>query len=199
MIVNSIIFEKLSYLIQYYKDPIRGIPIDSGIYYWVYWPDFDPLTINSAGLNKVLLEYTERTLFFKETLKGRYKFEAEIREQGYPTNGNLFGLSPSNTLKLNNYLNLPAHRILFHEFFKEVCFSRPFYVGKAKNLRSRLATQHFKSTTEVVPEIDAALIPYSDIYVGYKIIPDPNDEDMNTIFEEILSRRVKPGLTKKPN
>lgn len=199
MIVNSIRFEKLSYFKQYYADDINGIPKESGIYYWVFWPDFDPNMTTALNLSSLLKDYSDKTLYFKEILTGRYKFEAEVRELGYPANGNLFGLSPSKTIKLNNYLATASNRVLFHEFFKEVCFARPFYIGKANNLRTRLASQHFKGLTEVIPEIDGAGINYSDIWVGYKIIPDPNDEDINTIFEEILSRRIKPGLTKKPN
>ena len=199
MLFNSITFEKLSFFLQYYKDPIKGIPAESGIYYWVYWPDFDPITTNPILLDKLLLEYSKKTLFFKEVVKGPYKFEAEIREQGYRDNGNLFGLSPSKTKKLINYFNTQANRIFFHEFFKEVCFTRPFYVGKAKDLQNRLGSQHFKRTTEILDEIDKAVINYSDIWVGYKKIFDPNNDEINTIFEEIMSRKVKPGFTKKPN
>lgn len=199
MLYNGITFEKLSYWLQYYADPINGIPEDSGIYYWVYWPEFDPKTITVPQLQQQLLDYTNRGLFFKETLKGRYKFEGEIREQGFPSNGNLFGLSPSKSLKLVNFFGTSANLQFFSDFFREVCFSRPFYVGKANNLRTRLAQQHFKSTTDVVPEIDDVKISYTDIWVGYKLIPDPNNDDINNIFEEIFSRRIKPGLTKKPN
>lgn len=199
MIYNGIVFERLSYFLQYYSDPINGIPEVSGIYYWVYWPDFDAVLITVPQLQSKLLDYSNRGLFFKEILTGKYKFEAEIREQGYPNNGNLFGLSPSKTVKLITFLGDQTNRLFFNEFFKEVCFSRPFYVGKANNLRKRLAQQHFRSLTEVIPEIDLAKIDYTDIWVGYKLIPDPNSEDINNIFEEIFSRRIKPGLTKKPN
>ncbi|WP_324755575.1 GIY-YIG nuclease family protein [Sphingobacterium thalpophilum] len=199
MIVNSIYFERLSFWKQYYRDTVNGIPEKSGIYYWVYWPDFDAKIINENDLSNLLRDYSQRHLFFKESLKGRYKFEADIYEQGYPNNGNLFGLPFSKATKLINYFKDYSNRVLFHEFFKEVCFSRPFYVGKAKNLRNRLGNQHFKETTEVLPEITSSNINFSDIWVGYKIIPDPGNEDINTIFEEILSRKVKPGLTLKPN
>jgi len=199
MVFNSITFERLSFFKQYFADPVNGIPEKSGIYYWVYWPDFDHLSTAPTALNQLLYDYSQRALVFKESLKGLYKFEAEIKEQGYPDNGKLFGLSPSKALKLNNYFLDVNHRKLFRDFFQEVCFSRPFYIGKAKNLRNRLALQHFKYLTEVLNEIDSAAINHSDIWVGIKVIPDPGSDDINTIFEEILSRRIKPGLTKKPN
>jgi hypothetical protein len=200
VIVNNVInYERLSYLIQYYDDALNGIPESSGIYYWVYWPDFEYSSISTQDLTDKLLEFTTRSLFFKEVIRGPYKFEAEIREQTYPSNGNFFGLSHSKQNKLLAYLNLEDNKRIFHDFFKEVCFSRPFYIGKANNLRRRLVSQHFKGKTEVLPEIDGLSINYSDIWVGFKIIDDPNDEGLNNIFEEILSRKIKPGLTKKPN
>lgn len=200
MVIDTLIkYEKLAYLKDYYDDPISGIPEESGIYYWVFWPDFDPKAISEQDLIDKLLNYTKNSLFFKETVRGPYKFEAEIREQTYKLNGNLFGLSNSKHFKLINYLKDPTNKQSFCDFFKEVCFSRPFYVGKANNLRTRLVGQHFKGLTEILPEIDKLAINYSDIWVGYKVIHDTTKTGLNNIFEEILSRRIKPGLTKKPN
>jgi hypothetical protein len=199
MIYNGIIFQKLSFWEQYYDDPIDGIPTVSGIYYWVYWPEINASVASEITIKTVVDEYVSKSLLFSEEAKGKYKFHAVIKEQGYPENGELFGLSPSKSAKLYNYLRTPTHRQLFIDFFKELCMSRPFYVGKASNLRSRLASQHFKSTTEVIPEIDSLKISHTDIWVGYKVIPDPGSDDISTIFEEIFSRKIKPGLTKKPN
>jgi hypothetical protein len=199
MIYNSIKFEKLSFWEQYYKDPLDGIPNQSGIYYWVYYPEINAVTSDENQIKLLIDKYVSKSLLFSEEAKGLYKFHAIISEQSYPINGEMFGLSHAKSLKLYNYLKTPSNRIFFAEFFKELCFTRPFYVGKANNLRSRLATQHFKSLTEVVPEIDKLTISHTDIWVGYKLVPDPSSDDVNNIFEEIFSRRIKPGLTKKPN
>jgi len=198
---NGIPFEKLSYLKQFYKDPNNGIPVDSGVYYWVYWPDFDKQKITVSNLEKKLIEYSRKNLQFPEMLKGRYKFIAEIKEQKFDKEKDadpLFGLSESKKLSLLNYLQLRSNTITFYDFFKEICFARPFYIGKANNLRSRLAI-HFKGNTPVLPELISQKISDSDIWVGYKKIPMNVMTPMNDIFEEILSRTVKPGLTKKPN
>jgi hypothetical protein len=186
---------------QYYKDPINGIPTDSGIYFWVYWPDFDSNTITVSNLETKLIEYSSKNLQFPEELWGRYKFIAEIKEQKFDKHSSpLFGLSPSQRQKLINYLSSSRNNIRsFDEFFKEICFTRPFYVGKANNLRSRLSNYHFKSTTEVIPEITRQQIPETQIWVGYKLIPMNSNDEMNNVFEEIISRNIKPGLTKKPN
>ena len=196
---QEIIFQKLSYWLQYFDDVPNGIPTNSGIYYWVYWPQFNPSKISLQELESILLGYTQKSLFFSESLKGTYKYEAEINELGYPQNGNIFGLPPSRKAKLVDYLQNRDNLVSFHRFFKEVCFSRPFYVGKANDLRRRLVTEHFQGKTEVIPEIDKHNISYTDIWVGYRIINDPSKEGINVIFEEIFSRRIKPGLTKKPN
>lgn len=199
MVYNNITFQKLSFWEQYFNDPIDGIPVSSGIYYWVYFPEINLPTATEDTIKAKVNEYVSKSLFFSEEAIGKYKFHTVVSEQGYPANGELFGLSPSKSLRLYNYLKSPTNRQFFTDFFQELCFSRPFYVGKANNLRSRLASQHFKNLTEVLPEINRLKINHTDVWVGYKIVPDPNNDEMNNIFEEIFSRRIKPGLTKKPN
>lgn len=199
MIQNDIKFEKLTYLTKYYDDPVNGLPEKSGIYFWVYWPEFDPYKIDIDRLEEKLIEFSGKKLQFEEELHGRFKYKSVIYEQRFENNGNPFGLSPSKRIKLINYLSDKNNLESFSIFFKEVCFARPFYIGKANNLRTRLVAGHFKRKTEVIPEIEKQKIPLSEIWIGYKLIPPFENEDMNTIFEEILSRNIKPGLTKKPN
>ena len=199
---NGIIFQKLSWLQKYYDDPLNGIPSASGIYYWVYYPEFDPNAITDSDLLKLLGEYSAKSLKHTEELKGTYKYVAEIKEQGFRDSGHLFGLSPSKSRLLTDFLSLNvSNKMLFNRFFVEVCFSRPFYVGKANDLRDRLANNHFKRrSSTILQSIDDEKIGYSDIWVGTKEIPTlSTGEHLNNIFEEILSRTVKPGLTKKPN
>lgn len=200
MIYNGIKYQKLSWLKQYYADPIDGIPTDSGVYYWIYWPDFDENRITKSDLEKWLKDYSSKNLQFPETLKGTYKFIAEIREQKFDKDHDpIFGLSHSKRTKLLDYFNTRSNIINFHSFFKELCFARPLYIGKANNLRSRLVGSHFKSKSDILPEIQNQRILESQIWVGYKLIPMNASDEMNVIFEEILSRNLKPGLTKKPN
>ena len=200
MIFNGIPFEKLSYLKQFYSDPSNGIPEESGVYYWIYWPDFDPHTISIKRLEDRLQEYSKKNLQFPEILKGKYKFIAEIKEQRFDKNeAPILGLSQGKKKKLLNHFNTRQNIIDFHIFFKEICFARPFYIGKANNLRQRLVNGHFKSRSEILPELLDQKINDSDIWIGYKLIPINIDSQLNTIFEEILSRNLKPGLTKKPN
>lgn len=199
---NSITFRKLAFLQKYFDDATDGIPRQSGIYYWVYYPEFNPLTITVPTLRTLLENFTSKSLKYKEDLKGRYKYLVEVIEQGFSENGDFMGLTPSKTTDMINFLSAsPGNIGIFHTFFVEVCFSRPFYVGKANNLRDRLANKHFKRyDSEILNEIDKQTISYNDIWVGWKEIPSlATGEQINVIFEEILSRTVKPGLTKKPN
>ena len=196
---NGIPFEKLSWLLKYYDDPTNGIPITSGIYYWVYYPEFDPNLISNSDLIQLLETYSKKLLRHKEELKGTYKFIAEIKEQGFRE---LFGLSPSKGALLKNFLSLNiSNKGLFKTFFTELCFSRPFYIGKANNLRDRLSNKHFKRIdSTLLSDIDDEAIDYTDIWIGHKAIPIlSTGNHLNVIFEEILSRTIKPGLTKKPN
>jgi len=199
MIVNEIHFGNLSYLMSYFDDPIAGIPKTSGVYYWVYWPELDVSKLTLADVELKLMEYTGRSLFTSESIKGRYKFEAVVTEQWYPSNGQMFGLPLQKAQELRKFLTTPANAVVFADFFKEVCFARPFYVGKANDLQSRLGNQHFKRKTDVLSEIDTRSIPYSEIWVGWKEVKDTSVPAINNIFEEIFSRRSKPGLTEKPN
>lgn len=181
-------------------DPNNGIPELPGIYFWVYWPDFNSDFISKTALENLLVDYSSKTLQFPETLKGTYKFVAEIKEQKFDKNVDpLFGLSPSKKNQLLRYFDDRSNIKEFHAFFKEICFARPFYIGKANNLRTRLVKSHFRDKSYVVPEIRNQRINESEIWVGYKLVPMNNNDQMNVIFEEILSRNVKPGLSKKPN
>jgi len=199
MLYNGFEFNKLDFLIKNIDDPKDGIPNDYGIYQWIYWPEFDPLKISHADLMKLLLEYTVQNFYIEEEIIGRYKFHAKIWEQGFKDNSYIFGLSSTKSQELERYLRVKANLKNFSEFFKELCFVRPFYLGKADNLRSRLKN-HFDGRTNVLPEIIAKGVPQHQIWVGYKKMPYSSTEPkLNTIFEEIYSRRIKPGLTIKPN
>ncbi len=192
-------FQKLPFYEKYFDDPIDGIPKKSGVYYWVYWPTIKK-NISVQDLEKRLLEYSKSNLLFSEKMKGVYKFQAIISEQWYRDNGNVFGLSDDKKDKLLDYLKSDQKNLdFFLDYFERVCFSRPFYIGKANNLRSRLVNNHFKGKSEILKQINLCKIPTTDIHLGFELTNDDATEKVNVIFEEIFSRRIKPGLTKKPN
>jgi len=192
-------FQKLTYYEKYYANPVSGIPKESGIYYWVYWPQINS-KMSVTDVEKKLLEYTKNGLLFSEKVRGKYKYEAVINEQWYKDNGNIFGLAESKKNILINYLKADSKNLKFFvDYFERICFSRPFYIGKANNLRTRLASQHFKGKTEIMGQIVKYGIPRNDIYVGYEVVEDNAPEKVNVVLEEIFSRNVKPGITKKPN
>lgn len=196
---NDFEFNKLDYLIKNIKDPKDGIPADYGIYQWVYWPEFDPLKITHTDLMDLLQEYTKQHFHIEEEIIGRYKFHAKIWEQGFKDNANIFGLSLNKSKELERYLANRANLPAFSIFFKELCFVRPFYLGKADNLRVRLKS-HFDGKSQVLKEITAKAVPQNQIWVGYKKMTfSVTEPKLNNIFEEIYSRRIKPGLTIKPN
>ncbi len=195
---NNITFNTLSYLKFHLDDEFDKLPHRNGIYYWVYWPKFDENTITHTELVKHLTEFTDRKLSYSEQVRGTYKFSAEIEEQWFRDTGHLFGLSPSNANKLKDYLIDRASILEFSILFQELCFARPFYIGKANDLKSRLK-DHFSYKTKVLKEVEDVKIDSSHVWVGYKLIGDSKGVGLNRIFEEIFSRTFKPGLTIKPN
>jgi hypothetical protein len=199
MTINGFDFSRLDLLRKNIKDTTLGIPTDYGIYQWVYWPQFDENTITVAQLTTLIKDYSKQNFYIEEEFLGTFKFQAKIWEQGYRDNNNMFGLSDKNHKELEDYFQIRNNIIFFSSFFQEICFVKPFYIGKADNLQSRLS-QHLSSKTNVIPQIFSKGIPEINIWVGHKSInkPAPGSK-INTIFEEIYSRRVKPGLSIKPN
>lgn len=198
MLVNGFEYNKLDFLSKNIDHPVNGIPKDYGIYSWVYWPKFDENTISPNDLIDLIIEYSKNAFYIEEKFTGLYKFEGKIWEQGYRDNGNMFGLSDSKHNTLKSFFTNRNDIIVFSEFFKELCFAKPFYVGKANNLRQRLS-KHFGGKSNVLPSITIKGIMPKDIWVGYKKINAPAKSELNTIFEEIYTRKVKPGLSIKPN
>lgn len=196
---NGFDFNTLDFLRKNLKDSVLGIPTTYGIYQWVYWPEFDDKTITPTALVTLLQSYSKKNFYIEEEFTGPFKFQAKIWEQGFRENNNMFGLTDKSHKELETYFSVRANITFFSDFFKEICFIKPFYLGKADNLRLRLS-QHFAGKSAVIPQIVAKAISEKDIWVGYKEInkPAPGSK-INTIFEEIYSRRVKPGLTIKPN
>ena len=198
MIHNEAKYFKLSYLKHHLNDEFDSLSHRNGIYYWVYWPKFDQNKIGQKDLVNLIIEFSEKKLTYSEPIKGKYKFEGNIVEQGFKNNGNLFGLASKKSKVLKNYLQDSDNIKEFASFFKELCFARPFYIGKANDLKDRLKS-HFNYQSGVLDQIDKAKINHSQIWVGYKLIEDKTNSGLNVIFEEIFSRTLKPGLTKKPN
>jgi hypothetical protein len=214
MLVNGINYKRLSFLTARYKKDPALIPQKPGMYFWIFFPDFDPKTISINDFRDLMIYYTNSQPFFFEKIKGRYKYQGVIYENRFnfdfiksiqdPNATNIesktiFSLSTEKENKLLNELQSNrSHMEYFHSYFKELCFYRPFYVGKADNLFDRLE-DHFNDQTEVVPEIKRRKIKMHDIFLGYKTIPTTMQTDLNVILEEIFSKTVKPGLTLKPN
>ncbi len=195
MDVRGMKFEKLSFLNSYFEELLDA----PGMYHWVYWPSFDASTIKVSELELLLIEYSGKCLSYSEPFQGKYKFHGEIKERLFPDNGNMFGLPDKKALELRQYLTKRGNVVEFAGVFQELCFGRPFYIGKANNLRSRLKQHFARSGSEILDSIDRNTIPYSDIWVGQKIVADSIAPNINNIFEEIFSRVFKPGLTIKPN
>ena len=165
------------------SDLSKKIPNQEGIYSWVVWQKFNPKSITIDELKKILRKYTTIDLNLSENFES-YKFLVSVKENSFKDRETFFGLNKSS-------------RILLSNFLKEIYFSRPFYIGKAINLKSRLKN-HLNDNSKILELIRDSEISFNNIWVGYKKTFTTNDSEISSILEEIMQRIIKPGLTEKP-
>ncbi|TKB46332.1 GIY-YIG nuclease family protein [Thalassotalea mangrovi] len=186
--------------LEYYRQFVEDIPDKSGVYYWVYWP-FRDTDADSDDID-LLLEhiriFTITNLNLAEASNTGYKFNVIVQEIRF-SGDEIFGLNNSKKTKLLAFLKeSKRNRDYFLQFLKKISFSRPFYIGKADNLKQRLS-QHFqRRNSEILVQLENQNIRGSDVLIGYEIIENDYDQNVNVILEEIAQRIIKPGLTKRP-
>ncbi|MFD2891186.1 hypothetical protein ACFS5J_04070 [Flavobacterium chuncheonense] len=183
----------------YYSDNnYNEIPQEKGIYYWVYYPDIDP-KLSGDKFVEDLKKYSEVSLSLPEYFSDQ-KFHGMINEIWFDhtDENSVFGLSRKRSAQLIEYLNLSEHnRKNFVDFFKNLCFSRPFYVGMTENLKTRLSSHLAGTGSDILTNIESLNIKKNNIWISYSIFPEEFDSKLIKIHEEIYQRFVKPGLTKK--
>jgi len=183
----------LSFLLEYPEE----IQEKEGIYFWNYYPVFDALHSDYIEIRKVLEKYSRTNISLSEVAE-QFKYRVEVGECAFPNNSRLFGLSEEKEEKFVNFLKSNQNNItLFHDFFKDACLRRPFYVGKALNLRNRLK-QHFQGRSEILQILFEKKVSYNDIWIGLQETNFDFEESISNIFEEIIQRITKPGLTQRP-
>ena len=171
-------------------------PDRGGNYYWVHYVNI-PEDIKVEDLRKILLEYSKVDLRFGEEGFGE-KFHYKFGEVGFNTKENtILGLSKAKESKLINFLSDKNNLKMFIDFFQKTCFKRPFYIGKAIDLRSRIKNHINKQGgSPIIKTIEEQKINKSHIWIGFEEI-QTIDEGILNIFEEITQIILKPGLTKK--
>lgn len=193
---NGFKYWNLSYLdVDEYR---REVSKEEGLYSWVFWPPLDSET-STEDILKILLHFQNVNLSYPEkTVK--FKFSVEVNESSFPRTSNLFGLSKDKADKLINYLSVPDNKEKFSVFFKDLCFSRPFYIGKATSIRKRLLQHITEVNSSMIRQtLRQQKINSNQVWVGIKELSlSGKNEGLSNIFEEILQRTIKPGLTKRP-
>jgi len=190
---NNTVYYNLSFLLNY----IEEIREAEGIYYWVYYPNFDPDSILIEDLKTLLHKYTQTNLSLSEVSE-QFKFKVEVCESAFPSNNRIFGLSSEKEDKLVLYLQSGiSNTRTFHNFFQDACLRRPFYIGKALKLRSRLK-QHMSGRSDILKTLSEKKVNFNDIWIGTQEVSLNTEESISNIFEEILQRIIKPGLTQRP-
>ena len=190
----------------YYSDQdfINKIPDRPGNYFWVHYVNI-PENCSLSDVRKFLSEYSKVDFNIPEE-GGGAKFYYKIGEMGFAYKIGEMGLVQSNTIfslskgkeeVLLEHLTNPSYLNEFIQFFKELCFKRPFYIGKAIDLRSRIK-DHIKGrgNSPIKKAIEEANVDKNHIWIGYQEISQI-DETILNIYEEITQKKLKPGLTKK--
>lgn len=188
-------FNSLEFYMQFNSE----IPQEPGVYSWVFWPfKEDHVKEDSfAVLIEKLKYFSLVNLNLSEESNTGYKFTVNVRERWFEDK--LLGLSPKKEEVLKNYLmESEDNKKYFLKYLQTISFSKPFYVGKADNLYLRL-NQHFEGCqSNILNYLSEYKINYRDVLIGFEIIDQHFDKSINSVFEEITQRLIKPGLTKKP-
>ncbi len=197
---NSFKFNTLKY-IQYDSSII---PCTEGIYKWIYWPNLENFIINKDEYWKMLCLFSTKRLAEFSNFSD-YKFEVTVIESSFQRLNyksiEPFGLSINKSECLKNYIHCDENRREFNDFLKSVVFSRPFYVGKANNLQNRIK-DHSNGNSKILKYIRDQEISNEEIWVGTyelnNLSHSIESENINDVFEEILQKIVKPGLSQRP-
>jgi hypothetical protein len=197
---NSFKFNTLKY-IQYDSSII---PYTEGIYKWVYWPNIENFIHNEDEYWKMLCLFSTKRLAEFSNFSD-YKFEITVIESSFQRlnykNIEPFGLSINKSECLKSYIRCDENRRKFNDFLKSVVFSRPFYVGKANNLQNRIK-DHSNGNSKILKYIRDQEISNEEIWVGTyelnNLSHSTESENINDVFEEILQKIVKPGLSQRP-
>ncbi|MBP6738731.1 MAG: hypothetical protein KA146_02015 [Leptospiraceae bacterium] len=177
---------------------IEDIPEFGGVYFWIYSPNLEMYINNFDEFRLSLLKFTKVNLSFSEKFY-KFKYAIDVKEFIFPDKGTILGLDSNKENDLLDFLQDLENRKYFAKYIKEISFMRPFYIGKAKNIRKRLANHFSQVASSILTELDKQEISYHDIYIGYRQIERVSEnEKLNGIFEEIAQRMLKPGLTIRP-
>lgn len=194
MTVNNINY---STLLFYADNRTSYITESSGIYYWVYFPDIDP-NQDSENFLKELKFFSQIRLSLPEEFS-KQKFQGKISEVWFDGKENrLFGLNRSKTEHLVEYLKESSeNRKEFMKFFKHLSFSRPFYVGMAQNLKTRLSSHISGHGSEILQILEDLKVKKNYVWIGYTHFETEIPDSLIKTHEAIYQKFVKPGLTKK--
>lgn len=187
--------------LAYLKINPEEIPTTPGTYFWYHWPQF-PDTISRDNLIKLLQRFSNQKLIVSEDLYG-LRNNITITERVFDLRKtdigtSILGLSELKSIELLNFIYKDDIGFaFFRDFFKEICFARPFYIGKAKSLQSRLENHFDRSNSKILERLDEFEIPQTEVWIGWKETPDLDNSEIAHIFEEIIQRKLKPGLVEK--
>jgi hypothetical protein len=192
-------YYNLAYLMD--QDFINEIPSSPGNYFWVHYPNI-PLNTSLNQIKNILNEYSKIDLNIPVEGIAAQKYYYKIGELGFfNLNGanTIFGLNKGKEDLFIEYLSDTKNIAYFIDFFKDLCFKRPFYIGKAKDIKSRIIDHiEGRGNSPIKNTLNELKVNKNHIWIGFDLISPVNmDDTILYIFEEIAQKKLKPGLTKK--
>ena len=170
------------------------IPTYSGVYVWRYWPSFNNLT--KKDIIQKVEEIKNKFPILTERLKNN-RLDITVDRKPFTKESFLVPGASKND-EILKLLDDEDFRLNFANTMEIVMFNAPpLYIGKAKNLRSRLE-DHFDEKTPVINLIRKSKIPEHEIFISFiKDTISYENNDVTSTIEEILQRLTNPPLTKR--
>ena len=124
---------------QFRGSQVSRVPTSSGLYAWHY----SPLTINEKAISSNLSSFLDNTVKVSTEIEMRYGLK--LVSESFPSAQ--FGTQKQSSTEVVHQAVTKAGNF-FSTFFKSSIvesFSRPIYIGIAKNLNNRVYNQHYSS------------------------------------------------------
>lgn len=194
-------YQPLNYYL-FDNNNIAKVPKESGIYYWLFFRDLIPYVNDGSVFISNLKKFYSANLPSIPSNFQNFKFSVSTSESYFVNKNNegkILGLGDEKIELLEDFLNKGiTERTFFNNFLKQILFQKPFYVGKADNLQNRLRN-HISGKSKILKKIRELNIAEETIWIGYTPLDASFiNEELNSVFEEVTQRILKPSFVERP-
>jgi len=159
----------------------------------VHYPAIEYIT-DPDEILKSLSKYHKSQIISKDHLESA-RFVIDVRTA--KSTDQTFGLSAQKWESVKRMLSEASSRSEFCDIFKMACFLRPFYIGKANDLRIRLCDHFERRNSSLLSDLDGLQVPREAIWIGTKAVDESLELRDVPVLEEIMQRICNPPLVKR--